>query len=109
MAGTHPQVIIGGWQPPVVAIDHQKVNHQWRKATVRMGGDDPWGWYVSESFPPPSLSAVPAPVLRSRAGVALDAADGVLDGRYYGRPIVETRTCVGCQSLGVLLWVNGQN
>eukprot|EP00667_Euglena_gracilis_P014260 EG_transcript_14763 len=30
------------------------------------------------------------PVYRSNTALALDAADGVIDGRYYGRPIVET-------------------
>lgn len=30
---------------------------------------------------------------RSSTARALDAADGVIDGRYYGRPIVETSRC----------------
>eukprot|EP00668_Euglena_longa_P035410 GGOE01045488.1.p1 GENE.GGOE01045488.1~~GGOE01045488.1.p1 ORF type:complete len:208 (+),score=21.92 GGOE01045488.1:138-761(+) len=31
-----------------------------------------------------------APVYRTNSALAIDAADGVIDGKYYGRPIIET-------------------
>jgi uncharacterized protein affecting Mg2+/Co2+ transport len=38
---------------------------------------------------PVTTTAVTASRYQSSAAAALDAADGVMDGRYYGRPIVE--------------------
>eukprot|EP00667_Euglena_gracilis_P014960 EG_transcript_15530 len=50
---------------------------------------DPTNQAVVQTKAPAPTSASPHPVFRTATAAALDAADGVLDGRYFGRPILE--------------------